>query len=622
MRTSRITLCVAALSASFVGCGDWLTTTPQTILTDEQVWGDPGLVRSVLADYYDRVPLYQGLENGEWDDLTAFDEAMYSGNPRTFGQGNESITTYAFGRWAVDWDDTYELIRDIHVAMDGIDAGALPDADKTASLAELRFIRALVYFELAKRFGGVPLITEQQIYEGGGDVSSLQHPRSAEAEVYDFIASELDAIIGQLGNAGSHTRANRWTALALKSRAMLYAGSLAQHNSEMVSPITLPGGEVGIPSSRADEYYQKSLDASQQIINSGPYSLASGPDGFEGIFYQDNNEVIFTKDYASGAGKVHYFALHSRPRSLRVTVYQDWGGAAISPTLNLVENFDYLDGSSGELQGVGDGSGTAAGQASWIFYDEIDDIFEGKDGRMGATVIHPGSTFDGQELDFQAGVYEWNEGTGVYERHAGDLGSTYNGQKQTGLDGPTPSLEHSSWTGFYIRKYADPSPNAATFAPGAGNSWIFFRLGEIYMNAAEAAFELGQQNDALEYVNTLRARAGFGANSLSTLTREKIRSERWSELALEDHRLWDLIRWRIADQVWDGTRGPTSDLYVLFPYRIIRPGHPDDGKYVFDKKISNEQYAPRFFRMGNYYSAIPDGAIGANPELIRNPFHN
>jgi hypothetical protein len=619
MRTLRMTLCAVALSAFLGACGDWLTTTPQTILTDEQVWGDPGLVRSVLADYYDRIPLYEGLENGQWDNMTAFDEAMYSGNPRTFGAGNESITTYGFGRWGGNWGGFYDLIRDIHVAMDGIEVGGLPDADKTAFLAEFRFIRALLYFELAKRYGGVPLITEQQIYEGGGDVTPLQHPRSTEAEVYDFIGSELDAILGQLGNAGSQTRANRWTALALKSRAMLYAGSLAQHNAEMVSPITLPGGEVGIPSSRADEYYQKSLDASLQLINSSPYSLYQG--NFEEIFYQDNNEVIFAKDYVSGAGKVHYFALHSRPRSVRVTVYQDWGGAAISPTLNLVENFDYLDGSSGEMQGVGDGSGTAAGQADWIFYDEIDDIFDGKDGRMHGTVVTPGSTFDGQELDFQAGVYEWNGGTGVYERHRGDLNTTYNGQKQTGLDGPTPSFEHASWTGFYIRKHADPSADAATFAPGAGNWWVWFRLGEAYMNAAEAEFELGMTSDALEHINALRARAGFGANSLTSLTREKIRSERWSELAFEDHRLWDLIRWRVADQVWDGTRGPTSDLYVLFPYKIIRPGHPNDGKWVFDKHISNPQYAPRFFRMGNYYSAIPDGAIGANPELIRNPFH-
>ena len=77
----------------------------------------------------------------------------------------------------------------------------------------------------------------------------------------------------KLGNGGSITRANRYTALALKSRAMLYAGSIAKYNNLLASPITTPGGEVGIPASRADEYYQKSLDASEEIITSGPYTL-------------------------------------------------------------------------------------------------------------------------------------------------------------------------------------------------------------------------------------------------------------------------------------------------------------------------------------------------------------
>jgi hypothetical protein len=151
---------------------------------------------------------------------------------------------------------------------------------------------------------------------------------------------------------------------------------------------------------------------------------------------------------------------------------------------------------------------------------------------------------------------------------------------------------------------------------------VLFRLGEVYMNAAEAAYELGLETEALGYINELRERAGFPPNSLTSLSRGKIRSERWSELALEDHRLWDLIRWRIAHEVWNGVRGtPTADMYVLFPYRVMHPGHPNDGKFVFDRFVSNVNTAPRFFRMGNYYSEIPNAAVSANPELIRNPFH-
>ena len=86
--------------------------------------------------------------------------------------------------------------------------------------------------------GGVPLITNQLIYDYSGEAVHLRHPRNKEAEVYDFIASELDAIKNTIGNvntnsnppAASNSRANKYTALALKSRAMLYAASIAKYN--------------------------------------------------------------------------------------------------------------------------------------------------------------------------------------------------------------------------------------------------------------------------------------------------------------------------------------------------------------------------------------------------------
>jgi starch-binding outer membrane protein, SusD/RagB family len=333
--------------------------------------------------------------------------------------------------------------------------------------------------------------------------------------------------------------------------------------------------------------------------------------------------VILAKDYLTGQGKIHYFTMQVYPRSLRVAIHMDWGGAALSPTLNVVENFDYLDGSPGLLKGVGTGSNTAAGQTNWIFYDNIDDIFAGKDGRLYGTIILPGSSFAGKPVDLHAGVYQWNATANKYDRFSGSLNSTFSdGGKLTGGDGPLHQEVFTSSTGFFHRKYLNPSPSAPTFAPGDDTWWIFFRLGEIYMNATEAAFELGLESEALDYINTLRERAGFAPNSLTSLTRERIITDRWSELAYEEHRLWDLIRWRLADEYWNGVRGtPTADMHSLYPYRIVRPGHPNHGKYVFDKFIATTNTAPRFFRPGNYYSQIPENQLTANPKLVRNPFH-
>lgn len=637
MRKLHGCLLVVGLVGPLSGCADdWLTTEPQTILTDEQVWTDPRLIEAVLADFYSRLPKHTDFGGPYncgsasaycgWKDYTSYDEAIWSGVGNFDFEFRNSLVNYPYQRWSL-WN--YDLVRDINLAIEQIEKANSPKLSamqKQQFIAELRFLRALNYFELVKRMGGVPIITTQLIYDFSGDPTPLQKPRNAEAEVYDFIASELDEIAGELGNAGSQTRANRFTALALKSRAMLYAASIARHNNEMAAPIVLPGGEVGIPASRAEEYYQKSLEASREIINSGVYTLyRSNPDPGEN-FYEavskklGNNEVIFAIDYLASQGRSHRFTMEIIPPSLRVDVADVSGGGAISPSLNLVEAFEYLDGSPGELRGVGDG--TVAGQANWIYYDHPADIFSGKDARLYGTVVYPGSMLLGKPVQMQAGVYVWNESEQRYDRVEGQRGSTYeDGELLTGLDGPARSENYVSATGFYLRKYFDPAPGAATSAVGSDMWWVWFRLGEIYLNAAEAAFELGLHEEALQYINTLRERAGF-SDPLTSLTRERIRNERRVELAFEDHRVWDLKRWRIAHELWDGTpTNPNANVYALFPYRVVRPGHPHHGKYVFDKFPAPRQTAPRYFRMGNYYSEIPQSVLNNNPLIVRNPFH-
>jgi hypothetical protein len=203
------------------------------------------------------------------------------------------------------------------------------------------------------------------------------------------------------------------------------------------------------------------------------------------------------------------------------------------------------------------------------------------------------------------------------------LGSTHSdGKLLTGIDGPHRTTTFVSNTGFYMRKYIDATAGASASGIQSDTWWVLFRLSEIHLNAAEAAFELGRTSEALPYINAVRERAGFPANSLSTLTLQRIQNERKVEFAFEDHRVWDIIRWRIADKVWDGTNtNPDANVYALYPYRIIRPGHVNDGKYVFDKIIAPRFKAPRFFRPGNYYSSVAQNVIDNNPKIVRNPFH-
>ncbi len=618
----------AALIVSAFSCKkELLDTESQTIFTDKQIYRDPKLIIGLLANLYDRLPKYASLATGN-ENFTTFDEAMWSGLSNNDVEIRNNLINYGFDRWRL-WD--YGFIRDVNVAIDNIsesESVELTPTLKKQFIAELRFLRAMDYFEMVKRMGGVPIITKQLIYDFKGDPAYLQQPRNKEEEVYDFIASELDAVKDDLGNVGSRRQANKFTALALKSRAMLYAGSLARYNNMagLTSSSTV-GREVGIPQARASGYYQKALDASREIINGGAYTLyrtnpIPGENFYDALVNKNGNtEVIFAVDYLKSQGRRHLHTFNNIPRSL----FEDGGQGSsfTSPSLNLVESFEYLDGSPGTLKGVGTGSNTAAGQANWIFYTNPQDIFANKDARLYGTIMYPGMSFAGKPLKIQAGVYVWNAATNKYDRTEGALNSNYtDGKTLTGQDGPSRTTTFVSNTGFYLRKYIDATAGASTSALQSDTWWVVFRLGEIYLNAAEAAFELGSTADALTYINAIRQRAGFPANSLSSLTIQRIQNERKCELAFEDHRLWDVIRWRIADKLWDGTStNPDANIYAAYPYRIIRPGHQNDGKYVFDKFIAPRFKAPRFFRPGNYYSSIDQTVIDNNPSIIRNPFH-
>ncbi len=606
-------LTIGLLTLGSTACKeDFLERQPPNIILESQVWNDPKLITSLLANYYDRLPAHTQPDVGSGD-YAAYDEAMWSGN----NDGPNNIISYGFDRWRL-WE--YGLIRDINLALESIaeQSTALNAAQKAQFSAEFRFLRAYTYFEMVKRMGGVPIITKQLVYDFSGNPSSLQFPRNKESEVYDFVASELDAIKNDLGNAGSNTRANKFTAMALKSRAMLYAGSIAKYNNLMGAPIQTAGGEVGIPAARATEYYTKALEAAKEVI-AGPYALYKanpnlGENFFEAITKKLNNqEVILAKDFLTAKDKRHSFSYDNIARNIRE---DNLSSSNITPTLNLVEDFEYLDGTSGELKT------RTADDKDYIYYDDLSGPFANKDARLYGTVIYPGTSFKGQEVQIQAGVATWN-GTTYQILEGNTLGALHtDGKLLTGSSGPQRSQTEVSNSGFYLRKYIDPAPLSSTRGIRSDMWWVRFRLGEVLLNASEAAFELGQTAEALTYVNRVRERAGFGANSLKTLTLARLQNERRVELAFEDHRVWDLKRWRIAHEVWNGSASnPDAMLTALYPYRVIRPGDAArDGKYIFIKMVAPRFRAPRLFQMPNYYSSIDQAVINNNPKIVRNPF--
>jgi hypothetical protein len=341
------TIAILIFSGSCKKDEEFLNRQPTNVLSVEAVWKDPNLVLAAVGDLYDRYPDFQTIER--WVDFTTFDEAFAS-NAGDYGrhQNNE----YGYGDWGY-WDYTY--IRDINLFIQrgGEPTNLLDPTETSRFLAEARFIRAGVYFEMVKRMGGVPLILTPLTYDYSGNASALQFPRAKESEVYDFIIKEMEEIKNLLPADGKDpARASKGAALAMEARAALYAGSIAKHGAS-TPEVSLPGGEVGIPASMANGYYTTALRAAQEIISSNVYSLytknANLQENFASLFTDKANpEVIFVKDFKLRTNKAHGFTIDNQPRSIA----EEAQGGRINPSLNLVQSFERLDNTFASLPSV------------------------------------------------------------------------------------------------------------------------------------------------------------------------------------------------------------------------------------------------------------------------------
>lgn len=616
------------------GCkkdSEFLDVPPIGLLPNEVAFSDPALVLSILGDLYNRQVDFSSLDNG-WGSFADFGESFPSENG---SYGIVRNTNWGYGSWST-WDYTY--IRELNLFIQRDSAStALTTADKTRFMAEGRFLRANYYFEMVKRMGGVPLVTSPLAYdESKGEVTSLQLPRAKESDIYDFVISEMEAIKNQLpADVNTKSRATKAAALAVESRAALYAASIAKYGAT-TPQVSLPGGEVGIPASKATAYYTTALAASNEIITgkAGDYklyqSLPDLSDNFAALFLDKssvNQEAIWVEDFRVG-GRTHGFTTNDQPYSI-----SDEGGDAgrLDPSLNLVENFEKLDGTFAPLS-TRDGSGNP------IYYNNQEDIFAGRDGRLRGTVLVPNSLFKGKRVDIWAG-YQLADGSTFSSDEAGNLralpGTDPNAKIQVvGKDGPVSGLEFRTQSGFYIRKYLDPTIGSGRRGRGSDVAFIRYRYAEILLNAAEAAFELGQTAVAAGFMNQVRARAGLTTPlTTAAMTFDRIVHERRVELAFEGHILFDYKRWRIAHLIWDGSTTSQNDLLTnigkatqkstqpwgLWPYKVYNPGNPNNGKWLYREVLPPVVTGFDYFRFGNYYSQIGDNLIAANPKLVRQP---
>lgn len=602
---------VSALSLAALFCGSctesFLDQESDTIFTEEEVFSDPNMIKSVLAGFYNRVSYDVHLGNFEsngkyYEDFGVTDEA--SSNEPT-----PNMTTFpddAFRKY------NYSFIRELNMFLESVKkTTALTPKEIEEYEAEVRFLRAWSYFFMARGLGGMPIVGDR-VFSLDDNVADMRLPRATEKAMYDYIISEFEWSARHLpeGKRINNSRANKWTALALKARAAITAASLAKYNNLLTPEITTPGGEVGIPADAAAGFYETARAAAEEIITDSPYSLYQKyPDKTENFYNlfvdkNDNPEVMWVRDF-KGKDCVQYWAAGTCP-----TVTAFGSTNRCMPLLNLVESYEYLDNRDGTLK-IADAKG------KYIFYDDPSELFDNKDPRMKATIICNGDQFAGKTIMFQAGQLKtqnkkWRKTTGApgVTDIDGDIITSENGPRaSSGL--------YDNVTGFSFRKYSEEEDAARQPSTGSEVWNIYVRFAEVKLIRAEALLELNRADEGITDINDIRRRAGLG--DLPSYTLADIEQERRVEFPLEGQRWWDLKRWRRSHIVWDG-QSDSSIQWALFPYKVKDPRSAENGRWAFERVANNKRPMPRKFELRNYYNFLSNSWLANNPKLVKNPF--
>ena len=398
--------------------------------------------------------------------------------------------------------------------------------------AEAHFLRAYFNFELLKRYGPIPII--KSTLDINKDYSDT--PRPTMKEVVEFIANDCDMAADSLeltpwrNMNDAFGRATKGAALALKSRLLLYAAS----------PLYVDFGDIDEANKPSDAtLWKAAADAAKAVIDLNQYELASA---YDDLFKNDfqNKEYIFVRRYPSNSD----FEKSNFPVS-----YGGKGGT--NPSQNLIDDYEMLDGTAFD----------------WSDPVKAAHPFENRDERLLATVLMNGVLFKGKRI------------------------TTYPG----GADAmPNPN---ATKTGYYLRKFLNENVNIQTGGGSDGHVVPLFRLAEIYLNYAEALNEYDPTNpDIAVYLNKIRERVSL-PDVPSGLTQEQMRTlihhERRVELAFEEHRFWDVRRWKVASS----TLGA--------PVKGVKITQDDAGNFTY----SPVQVEQRVFQPKMYWYPIPQSEV-------------
>ncbi|MBC7888246.1 MAG: RagB/SusD family nutrient uptake outer membrane protein [Ferruginibacter sp.] len=555
----RLSICLFIWIA-VPSCKKDLETEPRDLFTADLVF-DPNdknavLAKQFLADIYNFLPNGFNRIGGDFLDAAAGD-AMPSRNNTTVEYYTNGLVSSILNPDAY-WGNSYSGIRQANVFLANIDKVPATAASIKLWKAEARFIRAFMYFELLKRYGGIPLVGDK-IFTLEED---LQVPRNTFDEVANYIVSECDAVKADLyPDAILDTdlgRIPKGAAIALKCRLYLYAAS-PLFNGGAPSGAQKAKGLLGYINNDPARW-QKVIDAAEELRAINYYALQAS---FINVFTaKKNSEVILAKQ------AVNNFDLENNNAPIGYTNNGIQSAGRTSPTQNLVDAFTMLNGLAIDAPGSGY-SATAP--------------YTGRDKRLDGTIFYNGLRWLNRSVE------------------------TFDG----GKDRPNNNTIQTK-TGYYLRKFMGDFTNNTSYA-NTSHNFVYFRFAEIVLNYAEALNEVGRVEDAVQQIILIRKRAGITAGTANrygiaagisqTDLRTLIQKERRVELAFEEHRFWDVRRWKSAPV---DINGPLYGMKIVKDANnVLTYAKVQTGNMVFSDKL--------------YFMPVPYDETTKNVNLEQNP---
>lgn len=562
-------------------CADILDKKPLTEISDNDLWSDPALLKAFVNSRYNQV----GVNGAESMQSSIVDETELTWlrgcethnfarlSPTDLGRMNGAWWGWDNRSWSTKWTN----ISNCNIFFERVDnVGFTDETEKTKLVGQVRFIRAFEYWDLIARWGAMPIITKSFSINDREEI--VGQKRNTYKECIDFLVSELNQAAKELPanwSGDDYGRATSVAALALKSRILLYAASPLMNED-----VKIP--EVGYTTPEPDRW-QKAAKAATEALDAAQaagyelYNLNGDPSKNYQLIFMDNTaankETLFAR---MGTSSADGESISSCDQYNNPNGYGGWGGNC--PLQELVDAYEV----------VKDG---VASKFDWNNPEEKANPYANRDPRFYATILYDGAKWMTRNVETYFDVD--NNGTII------------GGGKDT-------KYGNDSWnaspTGYNMKKFMDEgyALNSWNFC---ARNWIHLRMAELYLNKAEALYNIGDEEGAREALKPVRERAGMPAvTATGADLLEAIKNERRIEFAFEEHRYFDVRRWKEAPKYFGST-----------VHAITIKKYPDGKKTYEVDKLRSDVGGDRKWDDKMYWLPITKAEMDKNPNLVQNP---